>query len=377
MVRKQKKIIFVYNSARYLYNFRLSLMQSMKKRGWQVIAVSPYDQYAEKITHAGLCFLELPFKRKGQNPLKDLRLIFRLAQFYAHEKPTIVHHFTIKPVIYGTLAARYSKVPGIVNLVPGLGYAFSRGGYLQHIVEKMYRLAFSTRTHVIFQNPDDLNHFIRRKLVRPEQTHLICGSGIDTEFFSPDRFPQEKDPPQVTFTLAGRMIWDKGIAEFVEAAKIVHAENKETQFFLIGDPDYGNPNSVSEIWLENLQYMDFIKRIGHKDDIRPFLAQSSVAVLPSYREGAPRFLIEAASMGKPIITTDVPGCRDIVIHGRNGLLVPKKNVTRLAQAMLALAADPVKRQQMGSAGRERALNVFNELLVIRKTQEIYAKCADI
>jgi len=377
MVRKQKKIIFVYNSARYLYNFRLSLMQSMKEKGWQVIAASPYDKYAQKITHKGLRFWELPFKRKGQNPIADLGLIFRLARFYSQEKPAIVHHFTVKPVIYGTLAARISRVPGIVNLVPGLGYVFSRGGHLQHIVEKMYRFAFSTRTHVIFQNPDDLNHFIRRKLVRPEQTHLICGSGIDTKFFSPDRFPQKKDPPQTTFTLAARMLWDKGIAEFAEAAKIVHAKNKETQFFLIGDPDYGNPNSISEIWLKNLQYMDFIKRIEHKDDIRPFLAKSSVAVLPSYREGAPRFLIEAASMGKPIITTDVPGCRDIVIHGRNGLLVPKKNVILLAQAMLALADDPVKRQRMGSASRERALNVFNELLVIRKIQKIYAKCADI
>jgi glycosyltransferase involved in cell wall biosynthesis len=349
----------------------------MKKRGWQVIAVSPYDKHAEKIKHKGLRFWALPFKRQGQNPFEGLWLIFRLAKFYAREKPIIVHHFTIKPVIYGTLAARFSKVPGIVNLVPGLGYVFLKEGLLQYIVEKMYSFALSNRTHVIFQNPDDRNHFIQRKLVHPQQTHLICGSGINTEIFSPERFYQKKDSSQIIFTLAARMLWDKGVAEFVEAAKIVHTKNKQTQFFLIGDPDYGNPASVSPAWLENLQHMEFIKWIEHKDDIRPFLAKSSVVVLPSYREGAPRSLIEAASMAKPIITTDVPGCRDIVTNGQNGLLVPKKNVTLLAQAMLTLADDPVKRQQMGSASRKRALNVFNEHRVIHKTQEIYSQLADI
>ncbi|MBD3413926.1 MAG: glycosyltransferase [Candidatus Aminicenantes bacterium] len=376
MGKKQKKIIFIYNSARYLYNFRLSLMLSMKKRGWQVTAVSPYDKYARKIRNRGIRFKELAFRRNGKNPIEDLGLIFCLARFYQQEKPTIVHHFTIKPVIYGTLAARFSNVPGIVNLVPGLGYVFAQGGLLQHLVEKMYRCAFSKRVRVIFQNCDDMNFFIQKKLVRRKQAHLICGSGINTDIFSPDQFSDKKNSSVITFSLIARMLWDKGIAEFVEAAKIVHSKNKQTQFFLIGNPDSENPSSASAHWLKSLQNIDFIKWIEHKVDIRPFLASSSVIVLPSYREGAPRSLIEAASMAKPIITTDVPGCREIVVHGENGLLIPKKNAPLLAQAMLTLAHDPEKRKKMGVVSRKRALNDFDESLVIRKTQEIYAQVVD-
>jgi len=343
-------------------------MQAMKKKGWKVIAVSPPDNYVKKLKAKGIHFWELPINRKGMNPLEDFLMFCRLLKFYRREKPLIVHHFTIKPVIYGSLAARISGIAGIVNLVPGLGYVFSRGGLIQYIVERMYRFVLFPKVQVIFQNPDDRTFFIKRKLAINRQTHLICGSGVDVEFFSPDKFFPIDPSPSIAFTLISRMLWDKGIAEFVEAAKAVKKKNALTRFILIGDSDKGNPAAIPVSWLKK---QDHIEWIEHTDDIRPWLARSAVVVLPSYREGAPRALIEAAAMAKAIITTNVPGCREIVKNGINGLVVPSKNVELLAQSMLRLANDPILRKQMGIAGREKALKNFDERLVIRKTQEIY------
>ncbi|MBN1270832.1 MAG: glycosyltransferase family 4 protein [Candidatus Aminicenantes bacterium] len=371
--KKQKKIIFVYNDAGYLYRFRLSLMLSMKNKGWEVIAVSPYDDHAKRIENKGISFWKLPLERKGKNPFEDIRVFFRLTGLYIKEKPFIVHHFTVKPVIYGTLAARFAGIPGIVNLIPGLGYVFFRGGLLQRFVEIMYRISFAPRVRVIFQNADDLNYFTRRKLVNRQQTRLICGSGINMDMFDPEKFSQQKRPDTVIFTLVARMLWDKGIAEFADAAKMVHQKNAHTKFVLLGDPDAGNPASVPTSWLERLQKLDFIDWIKHRENIRPILAYSSVVVLPSYREGAPRALIEAAAMAKPIITTDVPGCREIVENGTNGLLVPKKNAASLAEAMLTLAGDAALRRRMEKSSRERALKYFDERLIIQQTQKIYAE----
>jgi glycosyltransferase involved in cell wall biosynthesis len=346
-------------------------MLAMKKRGWQVIALSPYDECAKKIQEKGITYFDFPFKRKGRNPLSDLWMLIRLVKFYNQEKPKIVHHFTIKPVIYGTFAARICRIHGIVNLVPGLGFVFSQGGILQKIVEKMYRFSFSSRVRVIFQNKNDLNFFVKTKLVNRRQTHLICGSGVNTNLYSLSHYPQDNSPREIIFTLIARMLWDKGISEFVKAAKIVHEKNPHTRFWLIGDPDRGNPSSIPLSWLKNLKRLNYIKWIEHKDDIKPYIAKSSVIVLPSYREGAPRPLIETASMSKPIIAADVPGCREIVKKKVNGLLVPKKNAALLAQAMLTLADNPAQRKKMGHASRKIALKSFDERLIIRKTIKIY------
>ena len=371
--KKQGKIAFVYNSASYLYRFRLGLMLSMKNRGWQVIAVSPFDEYADRIEAEGIRFWALPIHRKAKNPWEDLRIGLRLAGFYRREKPNIVHHFTIKPVIYGTAAARLAGISGIVNLIPGLGHVFLRGGGIQSLVENMYRTVFSSRVQVIFQNHDDLDFFVKKKIVRKEQSHLILGSGVDTEMFSPDKFHVDPSPTRLIFSMACRMLWEKGVSEFVEAAKIVKQRNSRAHFRLIGDPDMGNPASVPISWLEEKTTLGFIDWVRHNDDIRPYLSDSAVAVLPSYREGVPRTLLEAAAMAKPIVTTDVPGCREVVEDGVNGFLVPPKNVERLAQAMLKLADDQGMRKKMGQAGREKMLQSFTEHIIIRKTLEVYEK----
>jgi len=182
------KIMYISNASWYLFNFRSNIMQEMLKHGWEVVAVAPNDGYAERLKDMGVRFINLIMDRKGLNPLKDLRLLHHFIRLYHHEKPTIVHHFTIKPVIYGSLAARYVRIPGIVNSVPGLGYVFIKGGILQSIVEKMYKFALRPPTQVIFQNPDDQKIFLEKKLVTNEQTHLILGSGVNIELFSPDKF---------------------------------------------------------------------------------------------------------------------------------------------------------------------------------------------
>lgn len=374
MMSKTGTIIFVYNTATYLYRFRLGLMQTMLRRGWRVIAAAPVDDFSDKIMQKGIQFKALPLSRKGLNPFKDARLWWRLLALYRRERPDIVHHFTVKPVIFGSVAARMAAVQGIVNLVPGLGYVFLHGGWLQKIVEKMYQVAFSSRVHVIFQNQDDRDLFVRKHMVRLGQTHVICGSGVNTNLFLPRRrIRGQFNSPRVTFALITRMLWDKGIAEFVAAARICNQCNPNTRFVLAGAPDPGNPSSIPPAWLQSLRALPYMKWHGHIEDVRLFLEGISVVVLPSYREGAPRSLIEAAAMAKPVIATDVAGCREVVKAGENGLLVPVRDVDSLANAMLTMAKDPGMRCRMGADSRRKALFQLNEKVVIRKTLEVYSK----
>ena len=376
MIKKPGTIVFVYNTAEYLVRFRLGLMQAMQRRGWRVVAAAPPDDHSPIIMEAGIPFVPLPMERRGRNPLADARLWWRLLVLYRRERPDIAHHFTVKPVIFGSLAARAAGIPGIVNLVPGLGYAFLHGGKLWTLVERLYRAAFCSRVQVTFHNQDDRDFFVRRNMVSHGQTHVICGSGVDTEYFSPQpHWEKGSDSSRPTFALAARMLWDKGIREFVAAARICHQHNPNTRFLLVGAPDPGNPSSVPTGWLRSLQGLGYMEWRGYVDDVRPILAEAAVAVLPSYREGAPRSLIEAAAMARPIITTDVPGCRELVNPGENGLLVPARDVESLAKAMITLADDPYMRRRMGDASRNRALIDFNEKDVIEKTLEIYVKMA--
>jgi len=367
------KIMYISNTSWYLFNFRSNIMQEMLKNGWEVVGVAPDDGYAESLKDIGVRFINLTLDRKGLNPLKDLRLLYYFIRLYHHEKPTIVHHFTIKPVIYGSIAARLVGIPRIVNSIEGLGYVFLKGGILQSMVEKMYKFALRPPAQVIFLNPDDQNIFLERKLVTYEQIHLIHGTGVNTELFSPSNFIFVNALPKITFILIARMLWDKGVAEFVKVAKKVKEQNPLTHFILLGGTDSGSPSAISISWLKQQNKHGFIEWIDHVDDVRPYLAKSSVVVLPSYKEGLPRSLIEAAAMAKPIITTDTPGCREVVKDGINGLLVPKKNVKLLVKAMLTLANDPDLCKRMGHASRERALKYFDERVVIRKTLDVYRK----
>jgi glycosyltransferase involved in cell wall biosynthesis len=376
-----KTIIYVYNSAGYLFRLRRNLLRAMKAGGWRVLAAAPSDPAAATVKDHGFDFRDLPFPRRGMNPLSDLLLLRRLWRLYRRERPAIVHHFTIKPVVYGTLAARLAGVPGIVNGVPGLGYTFLRGGLLRVVAETLYRLALPRRGEVIFQNPEDRDHFLARGMAVPGRAHVICGSGVDTREFAPSpdltnerpRREESRSPDNMTFAFVGRLLWDKGVAEFVEAAEAVKRIRPGIRFLLAGGPDPGNPASVPVSWLKRRCAEIPMDWLGRVEDVRPVLAAASAVVLPSYREGAPRSLLEAAAMGKPLIASDVAGCREAVRHGVNGLLVPAKNASALAEAMLRLAADPSLRRRMGRAGRDMALCHFDERLVVSQTLEVYRR----
>ncbi|MBN2199808.1 MAG: glycosyltransferase family 4 protein [Candidatus Aminicenantes bacterium] len=377
----QKNIIYVYNDAGYLLRLRGNLLRKMKDDGWRVLAAAPPGPAAAVLEDRGFGFRRLPFPRRGMNPLSDMLLLLRLYRLYRRERPAIVHHFTIKPVVYGTLAARLAGVPGIVNGIPGLGYAFLRGGLLRFTAEILYRLALPRRGEVVFQNPEDRDHFLSRGMAAAGRTHVICGSGVDTREFAPSPGPsngrprrkESRSPDGATFAFIGRLLWDKGLSEFASAAEAVKKSLPETRFLLAGGPDPGNPASVPVSWMKRRCAEIPMDWIGRVEDVRPVLAAASVVVLPSYREGAPRSLLEAAAMGKPLIASDVPGCREAVRHGENGLLVPEKNAAALAEAMLKLAGDPKLRRRMGRAGRERALRLFDERIVVRRTLEVYGR----
>jgi glycosyltransferase involved in cell wall biosynthesis len=366
------KIFYVANTSWYLYNFRLSLMQAIQELGWQVVAVAPVDRFSEKLADQGFSCVDLAMDRKGMNPWSDLRLWQRLWRLYRREAPDLVHHFTIKPTVYGSLAAQWAPVKGVVNSITGLGYIFIRGGAIQQLAKLLYKGALRPPAATIFENSQDRDFFLQHGLLNPRQAHLIYGTGVDLRFFAGPA-PAEENSPTITFLCMGRMLWDKGIGEFVQAAQEVKRRCPAARFVLLGGSDPGNPAAVPPGWLEDRQAQGQVEWIDHVDDVRPYITQAQVVVLPSYREGFPKSLLEAAAMGKPLIATDVPGCRDIVADGVNGLLVPARDPQKLARAMLALAGNPTRRAAMGRAGRARVKERFDETIVIQETLKVYAR----
>jgi len=369
---EQKKIVFVANTSWYLYNFRFSLLKEMVASGWKVFVVAPQDKYSQYFEIHGISFVRLIISRRGINPLKELLTMWRIYVIYKRLQPDFIHLFTPKMAIYGSFAARLAGIKNVVSSITGLGYAFINKGILHFIVRAMYKLAFQGVSQVIFQNSNDKEMFLRYKLISPKKVYLVKGSGVNTEYFASHVNDNRLDD-NVTFALISRMLWDKGVGEFVEAAKFTKSNLPTAKFLLVGSPDSGNPNTVPEKYLKEQNANGCIEWIEHVDDVKPFIVKSDAVVLPSYREGLPKVLLEAASCERAIVATDVPGCREIVEHGINGLLVPPKDVNTLAKAMLKLAKNPGLRLQMGQNGRKKVLREFDEKIVIQKTMEIYKK----
>ncbi len=360
------KVVMVANTAWYLYHFRLPLLESMRSLGMEVVVAAPSDPWSERFEELGFAFRHVPMNRRGLNPASDVILTGRLAKLYRSERPGYVFHNTIKPVIYGSLAARCAGVPKTVNMIPGLGYVFI-GEWLIHrllrpLVECLYRLALRTSHMVFFQNPDDREYFVRRSLVDPEKTRVTYGSGVDLDYFA------FVEPRAVNggcvFLMVSRLLWDKGIGEYVEAAKSVRRQYPSSRFQLLGRYDSGNPACVDREVVDRWVSDGVLEYLGEQSDVRPALAAADVVVLPSYREGVPRSLLEAMAMGKPIVTTDVPGCRDTVYDGINGLLVPPRDERALAAAMMQLCVDPLGRAMMGRESRKIAVQKFDVRHVI-------------
>jgi glycosyltransferase involved in cell wall biosynthesis len=367
------KILLFANTDWYLYNFRLDLAQTLLTRGFDVVLVSPKGAYAPLLQELGFRWIYFPLDRKSLNPLAEISTIVRLFWLYRREKPDLVHQFTIKCVLYGSFVCHLLGIHSVVNSVEGLGYVFTKGvgerRWLQGLIKLIYRLVI-LRTWVIFQNQDDRSYFLKNHLVNPKQTAIIGSPGVDVRKFIPR--PVQNEIPLVI--LPARLLWDKGVGEYVAAARQLRTNGLRARFALVGDCDEGNPSSVHVAQLQDWAKEGVIEWWGWKDNMEDVYAQASIVCLPSYREGLPKTLIEAAACGRPIVTSDVPGCREVVLHGENGLLINSRDASELAKALDYLIKNPHIRDKMGASGRKIAEEKFSSEIIIPQTLAIYKFC---
>lgn len=355
---QRPRVLYVINDARFTTTHYQALAQSAARRGAEVeIAVPPAPE-VETLRDAGFRVHDLPLDRRGMNPVTDLRLLVALRRLYRARRPVVVHHITLKPVLYGTLAALSAGVPRIVNSISGLGYLFGSSGPREAAVRAavlaVYRRAFADdRVRLVFENPDDRQLFVGGGFVPPERTTLVLGAGVDETRFVVRPIP----PGDPVVLLPARMLWDKGVGEFVAAARLLRARGVRARFVLAGGLDV-NRAAVPEAQLRTWTDEGVVEWWGLRDDMPDVLAQATLVVLPSYREGCPKALLEAAACGRAIVTCDVPGCREAVRPGENGLLVPARDAHALGDAVERLLADADLRAAMGRAGRVRAEREF-------------------
>ena len=356
------KIVISINSAWNIFNFRRDLVIALREAGHHVIALAPEDAYSAALVELGAEFVPIAIDQSGISPFADLLLLARYRSALGRIRPDLFLGYTIKPNIYGSLAAHSLGIP-VINNISGLGTAFIRGGVLAHIAIILYRTALRRSSTVFFQNGEDRALFLAKRIVQTHQAKLLPGSGIDCDRFQP--LPPRPDDGSVRFLLIGRMLRDKGVGEFVAAARHVRAQYPFSRFTLLGAAGAANRSSISLGQIEAWQREGVIDYLPECDDVRPHLAAADCVVLPSYREGLPRTLLEAAAMAKPLIATDVPGCRDIVRHEENGLLCTVQDADALAQTMIGMIeCGAQRRTQMGAAGRGIAEREFDKQIVI-------------
>lgn len=371
------KFALFANTDWYLYNFRLSTARALQARGHEVVMISPPGDFGARFAELGLRWIPLhDMDRASLNPLRELRALRELVRVLRHEKPDLLHSFTVKCAVYGAFAARLARVPAVVNAVAGMGYVFTsdapRARLLRPLVSTLMRMAFGgDHSRLILQNPDDAEMMLRLKLVRETRVRLIRSSGVNTSRFVPEH--REREPERLRVLLAARLLWEKGVGEFVEAARLLQARGRRVQFLLAGTPDPGNPRSVKREEVEAWAREGVVQWLGHVDDMATLMRSVDVMALPScYREGVPKSLIEGAASGLALITTDLPGCREVVReHGVDGLRVEPRNAAQLADRIAQLDDDRVLLRSLGEAARQRALEDFDERLVIRRTLEVY------
>lgn len=358
------RIAVVLNTSWNIYNFRLNLIKALFREGHEVVAVAPRDEYTPKLIELGCSYEEVKMDSRGVNPIKDIALTYELYRIYKRVRPDIILHYTIKPNIYGTIAASRLNIP-VINNVCGLGTAFLRENIVSKIAIALYKFAFRFPKLIYFQNNDDKKFFVESNIVLKDKTDVLPGSGIDLSRFIPAEETSNKKP--FTFLLISRLIHDKGIVEYIEAIKLLRNRGVDARFELLGQIDEehmrGIPKELIDQWIEN----GVVDYLGSTDDVRPYINNSDCVVLPSYREGTPKSLIEAASSAKPIVATNVPGCNNIVENDVNGLLCNLMDQHDLADKMeIMYKTDDKTRKAMGEAGRQIAEERFDEKIVIDK-----------
>lgn len=358
------KVVISVNTSWNIVNFRSGLIAALQKHGYEVVAVAPIDQYSARLEQIGCRHVPLAMDNMGTSPASDLKLFFRYLAVFRKERPDVYLGWTIKPNVYGSLAAHILSIPAINN-VSGLGTAFLHQGWLRRLVHMLYRVGLSRSRTVFFQNTDDCRLFADAGLVREAQAGILPGSGINLDAFAPQPPVQRAEGQGPVFLLIARLLWDKGVGEFVEAARIVRQSAPNARFQLLGFLDVDNRTAVPRATVENWQAEGIIEYLGHTDNVRPYIASCDCVVLPSYREGTPRSLLEAAAMGRPLVTTDTTGCRDVVEHGVNGLLCAVRDAKDLAKQMLEISGLSVEQLgQMRKNSRLLAERKFDEQLVI-------------
>jgi len=357
------RIAIVLNTSWNIYNFRLGLINSLLKNGHEVYAIAPYDEFSSKLIELGCKYEKVTMDSRGANPVKDFGLIIELYRIYRKVRPDIILHFTIKPNIYGTFAAKLLGIPTINN-VCGLGTVFLNKGFVSVIARLMYKVAFKYPNTVLFQNDQDRRLFIDEQLIDEDRTDLVPGSGINPDKFIPVELPENKE---FTFLLVSRLIHDKGIIEYINAIKELNQRGIKAKYQILGAIDEehkrGIPSRIVESWIQQ----NLIEYLGRVRDVRRFIENADCIVLPSYREGTPRTLLEAASMARPIVTTNVAGCNNVVTDNYNGFLCNLKDSLDLADKMEKMINLPIeRRREFGFRGRRHVEKEYNENLVIDK-----------
>lgn len=360
-----KKIVISVNTAWNIHNFRSGLVKALNRQGYDVMVMAPEDGYSQRLAPLGCRFKRLSMDNNGTSPSRDLALLIKYWRVLQSVRPLAYLGYTIKPNVYGSIAAHGLDIP-VINNIAGLGATFIRNTLLTGLVKRLYRLSLRKSRRVFFQNEDDRKLFVQQGLARPGVAEVLPGSGINLQHFQPvETMPSGERP--FRFLLVSRMLRDKGVEEFAAAAALVRQHLPGVQFQLLGPVDTKNPNSIALARIMEWQKSGLVQYLKETDDVRPYLSQADCIVLPSYREGVPHSLLEAAAMARPIIATDVAGCRDVVDDQENGLLCKVRNAADLAEKMLHMARLPEERRlRMGAAGRRKAIAQFDENIVIAK-----------
>jgi glycosyltransferase involved in cell wall biosynthesis len=363
--RRWVRVAIVLNASWNVYNFRLGLLGALGREGYEIHVIAPHDEYTKRIPYP---FHEMPMDGKGMNPFKETALVWRLYKLYRRLRPHVLLHFTPKPNIYGSIAGGMLGIPSICN-VAGLGSSFEGNRVLALILRVLYRVALRYPFKVFFQNLEDQNLFYQLGLVAKEKSDRVPGSGIDVLKLQPRETSIERDC--FTFLLASRMLREKGVVEFVEAARILKAGGTRAEFRLLGMLDVQNPSAISRMQMDGWQAEGSINYLGFTDRVADYMDEADCIVLPTYyREGVPRVLLEAAALGKPLISTQQAGCRDVLEDGRNGFTCKPRDALDLAHTMKRfMALSPEERAAMGRRSREKAVREFDENLVIGKYLE--------
>jgi glycosyltransferase involved in cell wall biosynthesis len=368
------RLLFVVDEDLYFCKHRMDLARAARQAGYEVLVATLVQQHAKQIEDEGFKLLPIRLRRGVQPPFQELASLIELIRLYRRERPDIVHHVSLKQVLFGSIAARITRVPAMVNAITGLGYLFHsearRARRLRSVITPVLRWTLAhPRSSVIFENGDDCEDVIRAGLVKRSRSVVIRGAGVNISEFSPSSEPRG----DLIVILAARMLWDKGVGEFVDAARLLKARGLRARCVLVGMVDKESPSAIAEEQLRRWEAEGIVEWLGHREDMADVYTSSHIVVLPSYAEGLPMVLLEAAACARPLIATRVRGCREIVRDGENGLLVPVKDAHALAQAIMVLLNEGALRERMGTRSREIAVTEFGSERIAGETIAVYRR----